>query len=222
MKIQITLNGIKTEKDIPISYEQINFRTFLKLIPCGADPVKILSVLIGIDEDILQRSKIENLSNVIQALSFVNTEPQYILPKKVLGYIIPVDLEMETFAQYGDIQKELATSTSHIETIEKYPLLIATYCVDYTKENAWKEAEKLAPKFLDLPCMEVMAIGNFTLVKLTALKQNIKPHFRRAVTLPSKLKLAMTVWLKRLAFIIRFYSWSRKLRSIETRSYNGQ
>jgi hypothetical protein len=222
MKIQITLNGIKTEKDIPVSYEQITFRTFLSLIPCGNDPVEILSVLLGIEGIILRRSKIENLSNIIQALSFVNIEPQYIIPKKVLGYPIPKDLEMETFAQYGDIQRELATSANHLNTIEKYPLLIATYCVDYTKENAWKEAEKLAPKFLDLPCMEVMAIGNFTLVKLTVLKQNIKPHFRQADTHLNKLKLAMIVLLKRLAFTIRFYSWSRKLRSIEMRYSNGQ
>ena len=219
MKITITLSGVKTQKEIPISHEEISFKTFLRLADCQNDPVKILAVFTGIEEEVIRTAKIENLSKILQVLLFVNQEIQYFLPKTIMGYPIPKDLEMETIAQYEDIKKELSTATTNLETIEKYPLLIASYCV---KPYTWQEAEKLAPIFLDAPCTEVMAIGNFTLVKLIALRQNTKPHFRRVGTPLSRFKLVMTVWLKRLAFIIRYFLWKRKLRSIENNYSRGQ
>jgi hypothetical protein len=219
MKIIIHLNEGTIKRDIPVSYAEITFSTFLKLIACNKDPAKILAVFTGLEEDVIRQARLENLSNILQVLSFTDHEIQYYLPKTILGHPIPKDLEMQSIAQYEDIKKELASSESEIKTIEKYPLLIATYCVNpYT----WQEAEKLAPIFFDAPCTEVMAIGNFILVKLIALKQNIKPHFRPVATLLSKFKLAMIVLVKRSAFIIRYFLWRRKLRSIERNYLPGQ
>lgn len=212
MRITITLNGVKVKKEIPTAYEQMSFKLFLSLEPCKADPVKMLSVITDIPEETIRISKIENISAIIQALSFFNQGIKYTLPKTILGYSIPKDLEFNPIAQYEDIKKELSVTATNLEIIQKYPLLIATYCVDpYT----WQEAEKLAPIFLDAPCTEVLAIGNFTIAKLLALKKNISVTFRREVTLLNKFRLVMIVLAKRLVFTIRYFLWKRKLRSLE-------
>jgi hypothetical protein len=218
MKITISLNGVKVERQIPISYQEITFSTFLKLD--GSDPTKSLSIFTDIPEEILRRAKIENLSSIIQILSFLKDEIKYSLPIEIMGHKIPKDLEMETIAQYEDIKNIFAKFKDNetIENIKQYPLIAATYCVDYSQDDAWKKAEELAPQLFELPCVEVLAIGNFTLVKLTALRLNTRSHFLQEVTRLRKFKPVMIVLIKRLAFTIRYYFLKRKLH-LKEQSY---
>jgi len=209
MKVTIKLNGVKVEKEIPTGWDQVTFSQFLKLAKCENEAQKI-SLFTGIDEELLQKAKINNLSSIISCLSFLNT-PLTLnnIPKTILGYKMPKNIEIEEVGKYEDLKLESAKiKPDDIESVEVYAMFCAIYACD---PYDFKKAEGLKEYFMQAPCEEVMAIGNFTLMKLIGLSS---PGLSDSLKPPSplkNLKLVMSVWLNRLAFTVRYYSWKRKL-----------
>lgn len=214
MKITIELNGVKVEKDIPTMWKEVTFGQFLKLSECEDDISKILSLLTGIEVETLNKAKIQNLEKIITLLSFLKTEMTLEVPKTCMGYEIPKNLEFETIGQFEDLKLE-ALQMKDIKSFEKYALFCAIYAV---KEYDYKKAEELAPVFLNAPCEEVMAIGNFTLLKLTELTSGIEVNWPPRNTLTRKLWLAFNAYRRNLAFTVRYFIWKKKLR-LRERSY---
>lgn len=212
MKMTIILNGVKVQKEIPMGWKKVTFDQFLKLAECGKDISKVLALFTGIEADILRKAKIINFDVIRQTLQFLETELKYPIPETVLGHKIPKNLEMETIGQFEDLKKECSQFTDNqMDNIKKYPLIVATYCVD---PYDWMEAEKLATSFFNAPCQEVLAIGNFTLVKLIESKANTKPIYRQGDTVMSRLRLAMRAWRRNTVFSVRWFLWKRRLRSL--------
>jgi hypothetical protein len=210
MTVHITLNGVKVTKDIPESWDKVTFRQSLQLT--GKDKVFALSLFTGIDLDTLNKARVHNSLAVMEILGFLDREIEYSIPSEIMGYKIPHDLESESVAQYADINEIVSKfdKDDPIKNVEQYPLIVATYCVS---PYDFKEAEKIAEKLFDAPCTEVMAIGNFTLARLLALKLNIPNPFPRAGTPPNRLKRVMRNWLYRLDFTRRYFSWRKALPS---------
>lgn len=223
MIITITLNGVKVKKEIPDSWDQVTFEQFLKLAQCKSDPAKILSVFTGVKETVLIKSRIQNLGLVVQHLSFLEKPMSVVIPKKIFNYKIPENLEFQSIAQYQDLEAECAKFSQkkedEIENAKRFPLMVATYCVE---DYSWEAAEKLAPIFYGAPCEEVLAVGNFTLVKLVELKANTKVTYPQGATPMSKLRLVMRAWLRNMVFTARFYLWRRRLRSKGLSSSTGR
>jgi hypothetical protein len=141
------------------------------------------------------------------------------IPDKVLGYKIPKNLELETIGQFEDLKLQAKSIKDNSkESLAAYTRMCAIYCVN---PYDWSEAEKLAPYFMDAPCGEVLAVGNFTLMKLMPLSESGLKRLLKPNSIPKKLKLAMIVWINRLAFTVRFYLWKRKLRLTEKSSLHG-
>lgn len=210
MKIQLELNGIKTEKEIPTKWKEVNFSQFIKLVEAGDDPAKIISIFTDIEEEILRKAKISNLESIIHILGFLKSEMNLKVPETCMGYKIPKNLEFETIGQFQDLKAE-AVQIKDAKSFDKYALFCAIYA---TNPYDYREAEKLIPTFLNAPCEEVMAIGNFILVKLAELMTGIPSKSQRPSIPMKKYWLVLTVWLKNLAFIARFYTWRRRLHSI--------
>lgn len=218
MRIEITLNGVTIPKEIPTSWDKVNFKTFVELSEAGNDTVKVLSLFTGVDEHTLRKAKITNLESVVAAIGFIFTQPQQVVPESILGYAIPKDLGFESIGQYEDLKEDTKKLVNQKPTgrqiLEKYPF----YCAIYAQpklhgEYDWKKAEQLAPEFFNAPCSEVLAVGNFTYAKLIALIYHIDPKAQKALTLTRKLKLVLRSWLTRTAFTVRYFIWKRKLRS---------
>lgn len=212
MKITITHNGVKIQKNIPVSWDEVSFRTFLDLAKIGRDSSKILSLFTGVDEDIIRAAKIVNLDNVLTALSFLETKLSYAIPEKVNGYDIPKNLEFKSTGQFEDLKQECAKFDPQdgFKNMERYPVILATYAL---KDYSWEAAEALAPIFLDAPCQEVLAVGNFTLMKLRELNESGKLTYLQAVSPMTRLRLAMRGYLRSLASSARSLLWKRQLRS---------
>ena len=208
MKITIELNGVKVTKDIPTMWKEVTFGQFLKLSECANDTSQILSLFTGIDKDLLNNAKIENLEAIISILSFLKTDMSLSVPDTCMGYKIPKNLEFETIGQYEDLKLEAL----QMKAFDKYALFCAIYAV---KEYDYKKAEELAPVFMDAPCEEVMAIGNFTLLKLTELTSGMPVKWPPRNTLMRRLWLGFNAYRRSLAFTARYYIWKRKLRLIE-------
>jgi hypothetical protein len=211
MKITIELNNVKVEKNIPVRWEEVTFSQFLEILE-APDLASRLSVFTGVDAELLKKAKISNLEVVTGLLSFLdNTEIEMSnIPKEVAGYKMPANLGMETIGQFEDMKSEAAKiKDKSKESLKAYAMFCAIYA---TNPYDYKEAESKLEIFMNAPCVEVLAIGNFTLVKLI---ESSNPSLKEALRPPSqikKLKLAMKGWLSRLVFTARYFSWKRKLR----------
>jgi len=214
MKVTIELNRVKVTKDIPISWDQVNFGQFLELSEAGKDIAKILSVFTGVEAETIRKAKIHNLDSILKVISFIEKENiNSKIPDEILGHKIPQNLQFESIGQFEDLKLEAAKIKDNTkESLMAYTKFCAIYA---TNPYDYKEAEKLAPTFLGAPCGEVVAIGNFTLLKLIESNDITLSKALQQRLHPKKWKLALIAWLARLGFTVRFYLWKRKLRSLE-------
>jgi hypothetical protein len=214
IKIKITISSLTYEKDIPTSWDEVTYRQFLEMYDCGEDYAKLISLFTGIEVEKLRKAKIFNFDKVLEILQFLSTKPADAVPPKILKYTIPKNLEFETIGQFEDLKKEIenSKSLSPFEQMQRYPLYCATYaCSQEFGEYDWRHAERIAPYFLNAPALEVLAVGNFTLVKLIGLKFSIKTDFQRPLTPLQRWTLVFRLWVKRMVSSVHWFIWKRKL-----------
>lgn len=229
MKVTITLDGSTFEKNIPIRWAEVTFRQAVGLNQIQrqkGDIKHIIALFTGLDPEIFRVAIVHNLDRVIAMLQFVYTEMPQEVPKTCLGYPIVQDLESKCVAQAADVMEIMGTfkEDTPTENLMQYPLICATYISPewfLNKEYDFKQAEKVAEKFFDAPCTEVMAIGNFTWAKYVAWRSGMLTTSRPVVTRKNKLRQGMINWLVTLAFTIRWYLWKRSLRSPVRNYLNG-
>jgi hypothetical protein len=213
VKTTIIINGKPEVKDIPVSWDQVSFRQLLALEKTGKAVEQAISILTGIEYDVLLKAKIKDMDQVIAVLGFLNSPAQPFIPTSICNYPIPKNLEFEEVKQYVDLKVTLDESVklTPTEQLEKYTLYCAIYaCKARHGKYEIELAEAMAPEFLEAPCTEVLGIGNFTLLKLAALSQHINLSSPKALTLGMKLKLVLTNWRLTLAHIQRLFLWRRK------------
>lgn len=243
MKINITTTRdsgpYKHTIDIPTGWEQVTFKQYLGLIKAGTDINEILSVFTGLDVSVLKKAIVKNLGAVTACLHFVNRPPVYGLPVTIQGYKIPKNLETQSTAQFEDLKAILAkfkypeegkqlSIDDHIFNYNLYPSIVAVYAIanendkDPVKSYDYEYAEYIAPRFFNSPCTEVLAVGNFTRVRLHALSLGIVPTSPpERVTRLNKLKQGLINWLQSLASSIRYHTWKKSLPLSEQRYLNG-
>lgn len=230
MKVTITLDGSTFEKNIPIRWAEVTFRQAVelnKIQRSKGDINEIIALFCEVNPQELKKvGKVKNLDRVIAMLQFVYTEMPQEIPETCLGYPIVKNLESECTAQAADIMEIMGTfkEETPTENLNQYPLICATYIAPewfLNKEYDFKQAEKVAEKFFDAPCTEVMAIGNFTWAKYVAWKSGMLTISRPVGTRKSKLRQGMINSLVTLAFTIRWYLWKRRLRSPVRNYLNG-
>lgn len=210
MKVTIVHNNIQVTKDIPTKWDEVTFQQFIELESCGNDMVKVLALFTGVEESILRKARIVGLENVLKTLSFV-TIPDYNrkVPDTILGYKIPRNLEFETMGQYADIKAVVDKGLQGMELLKQYAYFCAVFA---TNPYDADEADKKVQEFFNAPCTEVMAVGNFTFLKLIALSQPTIPNSHRLLTLLRSWKLALKLWFSRLVFTVRYFIWKRRHR----------
>lgn len=168
----------------------------------------MLSIFTGIEPDILRKAQISNLGQLLQILNFTSIPLDLRkIPDKIQGYEIPKTLDFETIGQYMDIKDIIDRNTDQDKIMEHYPEICSIYA---TKPYDYNKAKEKIDEFLDSPCGEVLAVGNFILLKLIALKNTTGKTYQKRLTLLTKLRLVLKSWLIRLAFSARYYIWKKK------------
>jgi hypothetical protein len=222
MKIDIRLNGVKVSKNIPTAWDELTFRQLLALNDAGQDEAKIYSVFTGIDSETIKNAKIGNLSLIKGCLQFLKTPPiDYVTPKTILGYPIKDNVEIEEISRYADMETVLKTfsETDKKANLEKYPLIVATYVAE---PYNFKDAENLAPAFLDAPAMEVLAVGNFIQMNILVLNVIMPTILHLAASVQSKSKRGMSGYIKRLGFSVFLFFLKRRFPSPVRNYLNGR
>lgn len=221
MKFNIVLNGVTVSKDIPTGWHQVSFRKLIKISKHGNNFNGIISVLTDIPEETLNKAKIKNFDVLLSCLAFMQKPVDQLMPSTICGLSVPKSLEDEAAARYGDLQgiTKQFVKDDNIGNLAYYPLIVATYVTKSPYDC--KEAETLAEQIFDAPCGEVLAIGNFTLLRLLGSRSGMLNSSHLEGTLKNRLRRATINWLTRLAFSIRYGTWKRSLPSSVRKSLNG-
>lgn len=209
MKINIELNGVATWRDMPTSWADVTFGQFLRLEACGNDPAKIFELFLGIEADVIRKAKIHGLDQIMLKIKFLQEQPPMDLPTAVLGHPIPKDLGLESLGQYIDLRQDVDNGAKRTprEALERYPVYLATYAC---KPYDWQDAEAMAPKFLDAPASEVLAVGHFTLLKLIGLSVPTPKSSQNLRTRLKSFRQGLRIWVRNTGIMARYYIWRLK------------
>jgi hypothetical protein len=205
----IKLNG---KDGIPINWDGVTFGQFLKLKDCK-DHADVLAMFLNMKADTLRIAQIKNLADVIQALRFLDRQMPMIVPRSINGYLIPKDLNFNTIGQFEDLKELQKKLGDKGENIAVYADMVTVYAMPDYNSATPEQREEFTKQFFNAPCTEVMAVGNFTLVKLIELNLPGSKTFRKVNILTHKLKLVFQSWRARLGFSIRYATWKRSLRT---------
>lgn len=217
MKVQVILNGKVEERDIPISWDQVPYNTFVKLTT--VEPLDILSILWGIDKEVLKRSKIVNFEQVSGLLGFMKVPIDTTnLPKQILGSDVPKDLNFDEVGRYWDIKMIYDSFFENEEKkykpdLSKFPEIVATAVMPGYLDAKKEDQEAFAKEMSHAPCGEVLAIANFYLARLTLLNLRTGQSSSPTSTRRKSWRLATINWLRNLGITVRLWLWRRKLRS---------
>lgn len=228
MKITIHYKGKPLEKDLPIRWEEIPFKKFVAIHNIkGKDLVKLLSILLDLPYKDLRKAQIKNIDQVSILLNFLRRADMLPPPSKILGYPLPEDLEFQSIGRYEDacmILEGFPTDANKIkgEHLEKYAELCTIYAMPDYEDSSEKEKEQFTKRFMDAPCMEVMAVANFTFRKLIRSRRGVPKLFLSLITLPRRLRLAWLGLRTNISFTVRYWLWSARQPTRDTRSLNGQ
>lgn len=212
---EATLNGVKVKRELPTSYAEVKFRDFVAIAKSPKDTNSILSVLTGIDKETVKKAKITNVDEVIMAMALFNHDVELKVPDMILGYTVPKDLGFECTAQFEDLELCLKESKekklTDIQVMEQYPLYCGIYaCSQKYGEYDYQKATYMIEEFMDAPATEVLAIGNFTLLKLIGLRLGIKKGAPKEVTRMQRWRLVLKSWVNSLVLPARLYIWKRR------------
>lgn len=225
LTFDFTLNGVLITRDVPVRWEEVTFRQLLDLTE--TDELKALSLFTGIEPDVLRKAQISGLDQLLSALSFIHKPaPTNLLTKEIhtkeATYQVPIDIGFESFGQYVDLKQTLDDlekitdkEKKGMETLKIYPLLCSIYAV---RPYDFKVSESKVEEFFNAPCTEVVAVGNFILMKLIALRQTIEVNSQKqGATRIKRWLLALKAWWTNTAFTVRFFIWKKKHRLTETK-----
>lgn len=232
MKVTIILGKSTIHRDIPISWEQVTFGQFLELGKCGNNKIKQIAFFTGTDYELLRKARIVDIDTVLNVLNFLTVRHELLhiddehpltleiitrhLPKKILKYALPKDLKSEEVQLYLDLQNYVFETGKlpKEEQLARYTIYCAIYACSapnaYGKYD-WEYAEKMKDEFLHAPCVEVLAVGNFTLLKLIALNLSTGQTSPKASYLIKKFRLVLAGWRIRMVLFLRSFNLKKKL-----------
>lgn len=213
--MKITIN---IQKQLPGSWDDVTFGQGLKLMKCK-DTADTLAVFLDVKAETIKTAKIVNLEEVIKRIAFLETKMPEIMPKSINGYLLPKNLEFNSICRFEDVkslvQKVLPAKEGDPltpEQLQNYADIVGIYTMPNYENASQPERDQFAKQFFNSSCGEVMAIGNFTLVRFFELKIPGFGSFQKVNTLMRKLKLVLKSYLARLVFSLRFYTWRKRHR----------
>lgn len=178
---QYKLNGQTV--NIPEKWSECTFIQLVRMNLLPENEAQVVSIFTGMSEDFLLLCKeVDIFEKILVDISFMSTDIPNIpiidfITIDEKKYKVPKDLMFESVAQYEDMKvviKQLQNEgdkLTDLEVMELYPSMIAIYIQPQIDgEYDYFKAQELANKIYLLPCMEVIGIGSFFLMKYNVLK----------------------------------------------------
>jgi hypothetical protein len=190
----IQLNGVTVKKQIPSSWNDLTFEQYLNILKLTqGNEVDILSMLTGIEKDIILKAKITGLDDLLVVLDFMKTVPDFQRSNKLLGRDMPEDITFHALAPYIDCRQILfeVQNKDVAEFTEAYARYCAIYCQAVDSDWTGYDHDKamlLVPEVMQSPASEVVGWGSFFITKLLRLKNSTEKNSPEKVTPRKKSK----------------------------------
>lgn len=198
--ISFKLNDKKVS--LASSWDDITFNQYCKILNSKGDIFESVSILAGLNYEIIKNSTIIGLEDILIAMSFLNTVPE--VPgytDKVGKYSLPVtkdgkfDIQFESLAQFEDMRKVMNAipvkeSKYDLPSLVKaYAHFVAIY-LQKIRDGEYKPeaAREMITEVEEMPALQVISAGSFFFLKLMSLSLGIKASSRPTNQSPKKSK----------------------------------
>ena len=207
---------LNSKDGIPGKWDDVTFAQFLAMDGCK-DTTDYLALFLKVERETLMKARIINLEEAILALKFLSQPMPNYLPDSIMGFIIPKNLKLETVCQYEDVKDIVSKIPPEgklkAKDLTLYLDLCAVYAMPGYVDATQEQRDEFAKRFLNAPCWEVMAVGNFTWLKLIESTMKSVHKSPKVITVLNRFRLVMKVYRARMAFFIHSFSWKRKLHT---------
>lgn len=199
--INFKLNG----KDSPMasSWEDITFNQYCKILNSKGDIFESVSILSGLNYEIVKSATIIGLEDILIAMSFLHTVPE--VPgytDKVGKYSLPVtkdgkfDIQFESLAQFEDMRKAMNTipvkegKYDLHALVKAYAHFVAIY-LQKIRDGEYRPetAREMIAEVEEMPALQVISAGSFFFLKLVSLSSGTKASYPPTSPSPKKSKL---------------------------------
>lgn len=174
--IKFKVNGKPVE--IPSNYDDLKMRHFIGISKPGNDTNRLISLLTGLDYEMLKNAMIIGLEQVIAAIQFLNEPMKFgqAMPDRIGKYKLPVNskgqfnIQFESLGQFEDMRSDMKPIKTALDLTEAYPKFCARY-LQKIRDGEYdpQKAEQMVEEVLEMPAKEVIILGSFFYVKLMSL-----------------------------------------------------
>lgn len=196
--IQFKLNGKKLS--LPSAWSDITFNQYCEILKTPRELTALISMFTGIDCEILNKSTIIGLDEIVQALSFLKK------PAEVPGYVskcgkydIPVtkdgkfNIQFESLAQFEDMKQVIHSLPD--KDVHAFTVSLGRYVGIYLQkirdgEYNPEKAKEMVSEVNLMPALEVISLGSFFFIKVLSLSAGTNPNSLPTNQSPKKSKRA--------------------------------
>lgn len=197
--IPYLINDISVQ--VPSSWDDITFNQWSEVAKLTTnDRIKLVSIVLNMDEAGLRKAKLENVEELYRTLEFIH-EPCEITdqPIKIKDWTIPKDITFECLAQFEDMRKTfdeaitkiVLTEDGKIDQLKTIPAIaeyFPTWCAIYCQklkdgEYDYEKATYMIDEIKEAPCVEVISVGSFFFYRLMLSSFPIR---KTSLTLPQQ------------------------------------
>jgi len=173
--IQFKLNG--EPLSIPTAWDELTTSQYLQILDLKDDYLQVVSILSGMDYEIIKKAEINGLEHLIIATSFLQKPADfggtcdkvgsYTLHKNDKGQF---NIQFESLAQFEDMRNVMKSCVDAKTTAQAFPKFVSIYLQKIRDgEYSYSKAMEMVTEVLTLPAKEVIITGSFFYVKLRSL-----------------------------------------------------
>lgn len=174
--IHFTLNG--QDLQIPSSWYDLTMRQFNAVSKPDIQISDVVSIFTGIPVETVRNSVLVGMDQLVISLEFLNKpmDTTGFAPTKLGNYTLPVnkdgkfDIQVESLGQFEDMRNDMKHAKTLLELSGCYHKFCARY-LQKIRDGVYnpQKAVEMFEEILDMPAVEVMAVGGFFYLSIMSL-----------------------------------------------------
>lgn len=163
---------------IPTSWEDLTYSQYLEIFNLKDDVLQLVSILSGTDYEILKTATISGLDKLLEAISFINTPPEFPGYVSECGpYKIPsnkegkFNIQYESLGQFEDARQAISkTEPGALALTKAYGKIVSIY-LQKIKDGKYNPSEvpAMEEEINNYPAYQIITLGGFFFLKLRSL-----------------------------------------------------
>lgn len=174
--INLKINGKSIS--IPTHWNDVTYTQYLEIFNLRDDVLQLVSILSGIDYEILRTAEVIGLDRLLEALSFINVAPEFPTYVSEVGpYKIPANskgqfnIQYESLGQFEDARQAMMKMEPGASGLTKlYGKFVSIY-LQKIKDGKYDplKVPEMEEEIKSYPAYQVITLGAFFFLKLKIL-----------------------------------------------------